>query len=125
MKRLNSPWLIKIHPLRVKLRANFGYMDSRAPAHSARGRHAGNMAPVPALLFLLFFLHVTRSEILTPPYFNLAQGKKIVATATCGDEGPEWYCKLVGVIADHDERVIQGQVMFTFLSPCLCVRMNG
>ncbi|XP_037870167.2 laminin subunit alpha [Bombyx mori] len=68
------------------------------------------MAPVPALLFLLFFLHVTRSEILTPPYFNLAQGKKIVATATCGDEGPEWYCKLVGVIADHDERVIQGQV---------------
>lgn len=38
---------------------------------------------------------------LHPPYFNLAEGTKIVATATCGeDEGgrtvPDLYCKLVG-----------------------------
>lgn len=38
---------------------------------------------------------------LHPPYFNLAEGTKIVATATCGeDEGGrtvrDLYCKLVG-----------------------------
>ncbi|XP_026331928.1 laminin subunit alpha isoform X2 [Hyposmocoma kahamanoa] len=59
---------------------------------------------------LLLTLSVASAEILTPPYFNLAQGKKVTATATCGDEGPELYCKLVGANADHDEHVIQGQV---------------
>lgn len=59
------------------------------------------------------------TEILTPPYFNLALGKHITATATCGDEGPERYCKLVGASADHDdEHVIQGQVCHFFLN-CL------
>lgn len=62
-----------------------------------------------ALLFL-FLIQTVTAEILTPPYFNLASGKKITATATCGDEGPELYCKLVGANADHDEHVIQGQV---------------
>ncbi|RVE52213.1 hypothetical protein evm_003132 [Chilo suppressalis] len=62
-----------------------------------------------ALLLALCALY-TRAEILTPPYVNLALGKKITATATCGDEGPELYCKLVGASADHDEHVIQGQV---------------
>lgn len=38
---------------------------------------------------------------LHPPYFNLAEGTKITATATCGeDEGgrslQDLYCKLVG-----------------------------
>lgn len=38
---------------------------------------------------------------LHPPYFNLAEGTKIIATATCGeDEGGrpvrDLYCKLVG-----------------------------
>ncbi|XP_049885179.1 laminin subunit alpha [Pectinophora gossypiella] len=58
----------------------------------------------------LLLLTCARAEILTPPYFNLALGKKVTATATCGDEGPELYCKLVGANADHDEHVIQGQV---------------
>ncbi|XP_045458049.1 laminin subunit alpha [Melitaea cinxia] len=66
------------------------------------------MARIVALLLL--YISVACAEILTPPYFNLALGKKITATATCGDEGPELYCKLVGANADHDERVIQGQV---------------
>ncbi|XP_046976709.1 laminin subunit alpha [Vanessa cardui] len=66
------------------------------------------MARVVALLLL--YTSIASAEILTPPYFNLALGKKITATATCGDEGPELYCKLVGANADHDERVIQGQV---------------
>lgn len=63
-----------------------------------------------AALSALLLLSAITAEILTPPYFNLATGKKITATATCGDEGPELYCKLVGANADHDERVIQGQV---------------
>lgn len=52
------------------------------------------------------------NEILTPPYFNLAEGKEIVASATCGVDtpGPELYCHLVGANADHDEDIIQGQV---------------
>lgn len=62
----------------------------------------------------LFYLRLTESEILTPPYFNLAQGKNITASATCGEdtEGPELYCKLVGADAEHELNinVIQGQV---------------
>lgn len=57
-----------------------------------------------------------QGEILTPPYFNLAAKKKILATATCGvdTEGPELYCKLVGANAENDIDVnlIQGQVSF-------------
>ncbi|XP_026299731.1 laminin subunit alpha [Apis mellifera] len=59
-------------------------------------------------------VHQTRNEILTPPYFNLAEGKEIIASATCGVDtpGPELYCKLVGANADQHEDInlIQGQV---------------
>lgn len=59
-------------------------------------------------------VHLTRNEILTPPYFNLAEGKEIIASATCGVDtpGPELYCKLVGANADQHEDInlIQGQV---------------
>lgn len=88
-------------------------MLSRIQLHSVTERRARNMARFVALLLL--YISVACAEILTPPYFNLALGKKITATATCGDEGPELYCKLVGANADHDERVIQGQVIFFFL----------
>jgi len=37
-----------------------------------------------------------RTKVLNPPYFNIATGKKIDATATCGTEGPERFCKLTG-----------------------------
>ncbi|ALC44510.1 LanA [Drosophila busckii] len=52
---------------------------------------------------------------LTPPYFNLATGRKIHATATCGEDtdGAELYCKLVGANTENDHidySVIQGQV---------------
>ncbi|XP_048488928.1 laminin subunit alpha [Plutella xylostella] len=61
---------------------------------------------------LVLLIPLAAAEILTPPYFNLALGKRITATATCGDEGRELYCKLVGANADHDEpiNVIQGQI---------------
>ncbi|KAG8311903.1 hypothetical protein J6590_034493 [Homalodisca vitripennis] len=54
--------------------------------------------------------------VLTPPYFNLAEGRRVTATATCGEgvEGPELFCKLIGVNTDflnqHDNLLIQGQV---------------
>lgn len=70
------------------------------------------MVRVTALHAILLLITTVSAEILTPPYFNLATGKKITATATCGDEGAELYCKLVGANADHDEHVIQGQVCF-------------
>lgn len=52
---------------------------------------------------------------LTPPYFNLAEGRKIYATSTCGEDvdEPELYCKLVGANTENDNHlfsVIQGQV---------------
>nr|CAI5850401.1 unnamed protein product [Callosobruchus analis] len=57
-----------------------------------------------------------RGESLTPPYFNLAEGKRITASATCGEglQGPEMYCKLIGTNGDNDltENVIQGQYFY-------------
>ncbi|XP_029467612.1 laminin subunit alpha-5 isoform X2 [Rhinatrema bivittatum] len=52
---------------------------------------------------------------LHPPYFNLAEGTRIWATATCGEEEggralPDLYCKLVGGPAAGDPgQTIQGQ----------------
>lgn len=42
---------------------------------------------------------------LTPPYFNLAEGRKIMASSTCGVEidAPELYCKLVGSHTDDQQ----------------------
>lgn len=84
---------------------------------------------------VLVFLPAAYTE-LTPPYFNLAEGRKIAASSTCGLDivGPELYCKLVGSHTDdqqnktafdvHDDStytsslsrqghvVIQGQVRF-------------
>lgn len=68
------------------------------------------------LALALFVCDVGHAEILTPPYFNLAEGRKITASATCGEgiEGPEpeLYCKLVGANEENDVdvNVIQGQV---------------
>ncbi|CAB3226438.1 unnamed protein product [Arctia plantaginis] len=81
-----------------------------ARRHSATGRRPRNMARVIQILFLLHYLLLVQSEVLTPRYFNLASKKKITATATCGDVKQELYCKLVGANVDQDEHVIQGQV---------------
>lgn len=70
------------------------------------------------LTVIIFLLNTSevKSE-LTPPYFNLAEGRKISATSTCGvgTDGPELYCKLVGANTEHDNNqhkyeLIQGQV---------------
>lgn len=76
---------------------------------------------------LILFTSSVNSETLTPPYFNLAEGRKITASSTCGVDidGPELYCKLVGSTTDDQQNqttfnddtltgwkhvVIQGQV---------------
>jgi laminin, alpha 3/5 len=69
---------------------------------------------VSLIVLLTINLNGVKSE-LTPPYFNLAEGRKIQASATCGDnsDGPELYCKLVGANTENDNQyysVIQGQV---------------
>nr|XP_020028232.1 laminin subunit alpha-5-like [Castor canadensis] len=71
-------------------------------------------APPPPLLLLagLLLLGAARARApadggfsLHPPYFNLAEGARIAASATCGEEAPargaprpteDLYCKLVG-----------------------------
>ncbi|KAJ8017908.1 Laminin subunit alpha-3 [Holothuria leucospilota] len=54
--------------------------------------------------------------VLTPSYFNVAEGKVIQATATCGEgftSPGERYCKLTGNTADvirpGEQEIIQGQ----------------
>ncbi|XP_029653643.1 laminin subunit alpha [Octopus sinensis] len=44
-------------------------------------------------------------RVLTPPYFNLAFGKDIVASSTCGvnSSSPELFCRLTGVAGDTKE----------------------
>ncbi|XP_015117099.1 laminin subunit alpha [Diachasma alloeum] len=68
----------------------------------------------PLAPLLLLLVGKIGAEILTPPYFNLAEGKEIIASATCGVDttGPELYCKLVGANSDQHEDInlIQGQV---------------
>lgn len=96
-------------------RKNGRYPCARRPGHSATGRRPRNMARVIQILFLLHYILLVQSEVLTPRYFNLASKKKITATATCGDVKQELYCKLVGANVDQDEHVIQGQV-----PKCLC-----
>lgn len=55
-------------------------------------------------ILVLVLLPASNSE-LTPPYFNLAEGRKISASSTCGIDidGPELYCKLVGSHTDDQQ----------------------
>jgi len=70
------------------------------------------------LLLLLCAINHVQSQVLTPPYFNLAVGRRIEATSTCGvgvSDEPELFCKLTGANPDKDDvvgdyEVIQGQL---------------
>ncbi|XP_004410219.1 PREDICTED: laminin subunit alpha-5 [Odobenus rosmarus divergens] len=81
----------------------------------------------PLLLVCLALLGAARAResadsgfSLHPPYFNLAEGARIAASATCGEEAPargaprpteDLYCKLVGgpVAGGDPNQTIQGQ----------------
>ncbi|KAM7125584.1 laminin subunit alpha-5 [Molossus nigricans] len=81
--------------------------------------------PPPLLLVGLALLGAARAATdgdfsLHPPYFNLAEGARIAASATCGEEAPargaprpteDLYCKLVGgpVAGGDPNQTIQGQ----------------
>ncbi len=86
--------------------------------------------PAGVILLILFAIsaqvHAQRDPIpkiqvvdggLSPPYFNLADNRRITASATCGEDvsGPELYCKLVGSSASSSDpseeyNIIKGQV---------------
>lgn len=58
------------------------------------------------LLSAVFLVIVPAANCeLTPPYFNLAEGRKIIASSTCGVDinEPELYCKLVGSHTDDQQ----------------------
>ena len=82
-------------------------MGTRGPCGWAAGGGIG-------LLLLVALVGTVRSQVLTPPYFNLAENRRITATATCGvdvGEDPELYCKLVGANSDvgvQTSNIIQG-----------------
>lgn len=49
------------------------------------------------------------AEILTPPYFNLAEGSSVSATATCGVDistPKERFCRLTGASADERQEFL-------------------
>lgn len=59
-----------------------------------------------------------RGESIVPPYFNIAQGRTIKASHTCGEDDyghpmEELYCKLAGASSDTVQvsNLIQGQVI--------------
>lgn len=75
------------------------------------------MDKITIFLFCIFASATKINAELTPPYFNLAEGRKITASATCGvdTDVPELYCKLVGANTENEldstqYTVIQGQV---------------
>jgi Laminin N-terminal (Domain VI) len=86
LKRFKSQ--IKISRLELSTRASMG------------GHH-----PVWLLTALFLVLLPVANTELTPPYFNLAEGRKITASSTCGldIDGPELYCKLVGSHTDDQQ----------------------
>lgn len=72
---------------------------------------------------LLLLAPEAHGEELAPPYFNLADKRRIYASATCGEDinEPELYCKLVGSSAsssDDDYNIIKGQVIHFY--PLFC-----
>jgi len=67
---------------------------------------------------IILLLPGCSSQVLNPPSFNLAEGKNINASATCGEdyvgkdgESRELYCKLVGAnwFDNMNKHIFQGQ----------------
>ncbi|KAM5246653.1 laminin subunit alpha-5 [Ctenodactylus gundi] len=99
-----------------------------APLHAGSApRAVGPRGPAQLLLVGVALLGAVRATApeggsfsLHPPYFNLAEGARIAASATCGEEAlarglprptEDLYCKLVGgpVAGGDPNQTIQGQ----------------
>ena len=84
----------------------------------------GTLRPAFVICVLFTLFSAIFSQVLTPPTFNLAKGRNITATATCGYEhaepGPvflELYCRLTGATGtkkDDTREIIQVSV-FTLI----------
>jgi len=57
-----------------------------------------------ALMLLILAVGGSDGQALTPPNFNLAVGRQVEATSTCGVgvTEPELYCKLTGANPDKE-----------------------
>ncbi|CAB0000022.1 unnamed protein product [Nesidiocoris tenuis] len=82
----------------------------RAPTGAGRSARIFAFLAAAAQIFA-----ITCGEVLTPPYFNIAERRRAEASYTCGEgvQEPELYCKLVGAMQDYrdsDKRVISGQI---------------
>ena len=80
----------------------------------------GSLAPmkVSQVILLPLFLQLRQvtGQQLSPPYYNLAQGKPVYASSTCGEDvyERELFCEMTGAhpnaIPDESHFVIRGQV---------------
>lgn len=62
-----------------------------------------------AIFIVSTLLHNSSTQILNPPYFNLAEGSTITATATCGvnvTTSKERFCRLTGASADERQQIL-------------------
>ena len=72
---------------------------------------------------VLICTNVAFGQVLTPPYFNLAVNRRIIASSTCGEDvpEPELFCKLTGANlargsfarhrdSEEEDLIIQGQL---------------
>uniref|UniRef100_A0A8D8UVI4 Laminin subunit alpha n=1 Tax=Cacopsylla melanoneura TaxID=428564 RepID=A0A8D8UVI4_9HEMI len=100
------------------MRSNF----ATRPFRNMRPALFPQLPPFLCLLVVALLVGDFRSvqtQELTPPLFNLAAGRRVTATATCGEgvEEPELYCYLVGANKPGNENkdeeehlLIQGQI---------------
>jgi hypothetical protein len=65
------------------------------------------------ILVLMVPIFCQESIVLTPPYFNIAEKRKVTVNATCGEgvAQKEVYCKLVG----YDSRLDAGRITYDIL----------
>ena len=65
------------------------------------------------LIGLIAPIFCQEKTVLTPPYFNIAEKRKVTVNATCGEgvAQKEVYCKLVG----YDSRVDAGRITYDIL----------
>ena len=72
----------------------------------------GTLRPASVIFILFSLILIITGQVLTPPTFNLAKGRAISATATCGYEdaepGPgfvELYCRLTGATGTTEDDI--------------------
>ena len=75
-----------------------------------------------ALTLLLGLVALALSDVLEPPYFDIARGKYIEATSTCGEGLPvnqtsEMFCKIAGVASGRNDVQGEHDVMVIIVIP--------